>query len=70
MLEQVRQSVRDAMKAMPIQPQAIGQDVVRKQIKHDPDKVLGYVSMVTGKSGDDLLREVTAYQQAMKARFG
>ena len=70
MLEQVRQSIRDALQTMPIQSQTIDPSVVWRQIKDNPDKTLGYVALRTGYSGDELLKEVTVYQQAMKARYG
>lgn len=39
-------------------------------VRDDPNKLLGFVQARTGQSGDGLLREVTAYQQAMKERYG
>ena len=70
MIDVVRQSVRDAIRQAPFQPQALDQGDIWKQIKDNPDKILGFVSSVTQYSGDELLKEVSSYVRAMKARYG
>ena len=70
-LSGLQQGIAGALRQLPsIEPAAALPNEVWASIRSNSDLVLGYVKERTGKSGDELLREVDAYTQAMKARYG
>ncbi len=71
MIESIDAAIGDVFKQMPsLQPKLPSQAEVWANVRSDPNKLLGYVQARTQTSGDALLREVAAYQQAMRERYG
>ena len=69
-LDLMQQAIGKAMAGLPLQRQAVDPAQVWANVRDDPDKLLGYVAARTQKTGNELLKEVSAYSQAMKARYG
>lgn len=69
-LDMMQQAVQQALKQTGLPAQPISQQAIWQNVRDNPVRLLDYVQRRTGQTGDGLLKEVMAYQQAMKGRYG
>lgn len=68
-LNLMQQAVQQALKQTGLPPSPPNQRAVWQSVRDNPVALVSYVNQRTGLTGDDLLRETTAYHDAMKARY-
>lgn len=69
-LDLMQQAIGKAMAGLSLQRKSVDPGQVWANVRSDPDKLLGYVAARTQKTGAELLKEVSAYSQAMRQRYG
>ena len=68
-LDIMQQAIGKAMAGLPLK-RPPDPSRVWLTVRDDPDKLLGYVAERTKLTGNELLKEVSAYSQAMRERYG